>query len=319
MKGMGFCAVWLYRLASLFLCVQLSAVEIRLHDRLDLLTDQVFLRDIAKIEAAADRVDMLSALAVQGLPDLGERRIEPWQVRRLIAQHLPGVQVKISGSSLLRRSVRHITVEEMHAAAAAEARERLALPADSDDWRITLKRAPLPCSLPKGSQAYRIEAEPISRNSWGELPYRIRIMQNGREVKRTLLVLRLERYREILVAARHIPRKQVLGLQDVIKRRVQVRSSEQAQAPELESVIGTLARSSLAAGQELTYSLLREAPLVESGQMVEAEKQGAGFTLRLKVQALSSGAEGERINVRAPQSKRILRASVLAAGLVRLE
>lgn len=83
-----------------------------------------------------------------------------------------------------------------------------------------------------------------------------------------------------------------------------------------ESIIGQIARRSLAAGVPLQQRQFRARPLVERGQRVVVEARGARFRATREGVAMDSGVAGERVRVRFSNRELV---EAVVVGEARLE
>ena len=78
------------------------------------------------------------------------------------------------------------------------------------------------------------------------------------------------------------------------------------------------AKRNIKAGQVLTPSLVKAQKLVLRGQHITIVAQSAGLNLRVKGKALMDGRKGQTIKVSNLNSKKLVYAQVISAGVVRV-
>ncbi|MFW5845734.1 MAG: hypothetical protein ACOCXJ_05855, partial [Planctomycetota bacterium] len=185
-----------------------AAVDCSLREQAVVEGPSATVADVAQVQAPPELLAELLALPVQTLPDSAWRTVTSQRVRAVLAAARPGIGVVVRGEACrVRRAVQTITAAELAACAMADVRERLQIDPDASDISLLVQRPAPAVELPAApTGGYRLLAEPLTRSDWGELPYRIRILEQGREQRRVLLVLRLERYRDVPVAARALSR-----------------------------------------------------------------------------------------------------------------
>ena len=83
-----------------------------------------------------------------------------------------------------------------------------------------------------------------------------------------------------------------------------------------EQVEGMIARQTIAPGQVLSSYLLKRPTLVKRGQTIAITARQGDLVVRMKGKALSSGAAGERIQVRNINSKRVIEGLITSDGEV---
>ena len=130
--------------------------------------------------------------------------------------------------------------------------------------------------------------------------------------------VRVERYAEIVVAARAISRQQVIQPDDVRLERQETSQLATGYIDDLASVIGLQARRKLTPGQVVNSSHLAPQQLIRRGQQVTLFSDRAGVSVRMTGEALEDGAAGQRIRVRNRSSKRIVEGYVEPSGAVRV-
>jgi flagella basal body P-ring formation protein FlgA len=309
------------RVVGLLLCCGwlAAAVEVRLRGEVELASPQALLGDVAELQGDELGVAQLRGLLVQALPDTGERTLTSARVQTLIARAAPDLPVLVqAGECRLRRSARAFQEEEFVQAAIAEFIVRQG-PLEADA-RMSLRRAPAQVSLAADREhPFELVAEPLGTADWGELPYRIRILQGGAEQRRVLLVLHLERFRDVLVVTRDLRREQSLSSGDLAVRRQPVRDQSIADAPGCEEAIGCLTRCPLQAGQILTWSLIKRPPLVKGGSSVQLVVESERFSLSVAGVALGDGCEGETVSVRPAGGGRLLNGRVIGPDRVLID
>ena len=72
-----------------------------------------------------------------------------------------------------------------------------------------------------------------------------------------------------------------------------------------EQAVGRIATLSIAPGQPLRQDLLRAAPVIQQGQSVTLQVQGAGFKVSAAGKAVSNAAEGQVAQVRTPSGRTV--------------
>lgn len=87
---------------------------------------------------------------------------------------------------------------------------------------------------------------------------------------------------------------------------------------DLAALEGCVARTRVVAGSMLTEDLLVPKPLILTGSPVQVRYAGNGFQILVDGIAREDGRRGERIRVKSLSSGRILRAVVVAPGVVEL-
>jgi len=117
------------------------------------------------------------------------------------------------------------------------------------------------------------------------------------------------------VAARSLSKGDIFAAADVQVQRVDLTQIPRGTAVLPEAVIGLVAKGPIAGGTVLSANMLRGPPLVSQGEAVRLAYVGDGFEISTDGRALTGGAMGEFVSVKAP-SGRVLRATVVSKGTV---
>lgn len=101
----------------------------------------------------------------------------------------------------------------------------------------------------------------------------------------------------LLISVRQLPVGHVLQKQDLISRTIEVSQTEGLTDP--KQAIGKVLRYSIAAGQILRETMLRQPFSVTQGQIVHLVVQGDGFSIRSEGAALENAGEGRNVRIRS--------------------
>lgn len=300
--------VWLACLAAL---VAAEGATVVLRPTAQVVGDLATLGDVADITGPATVQTLLAAITVQRLPDLHERRIEAPMVRALVRQAAPTLSVQVSGECAVSRTVQTITAEQLNEAASADVRTA------QPQAGITIKRSAAPIGIPAGGPEPVLVAECLGSASVGEVPYRVKVMQDGREMSRALVVLQVSVLAEQLVTTRAIARGETIDAADVrLESRPVVAGEERLAAPDL--VVGAVARRDLAEGATVSRQAVRVKPVVAGGQPVVLLYVHGEFALSIPATAMGDGLLGDQINVKRSTDGQMIRATVVGPGEVEI-
>lgn len=268
------------------------------------------LGDLADIVADAATTARLAAIPVLELATLVPQNVDAKLVRALAARAAAPALLRVVGAGTVTRRARAFSAAELAAAAGAS------LPADTT-WELV--RASAGITAPDAPDL-RLVAESLDPAAVGEVPFCVRAMAGTVEQGRTLVVLRVARWAEILVAARAIPRGQVVGADDLtVERRALDRANRTAAGLTLELLTGRIASRNLAAGTVITPELLTIPPVVRAGSATTAVWRGRGFAVELATTALADARIGERVNLRRSSDGSVLHGIAQADGTVVIE
>lgn len=114
-----------------------------------------------------------------------------------------------------------------------------------------------------------------------------------------------------VVSGRALRQGQVVGADDVA-----IQSGDLTELPNgtltgLQQAVGRTLAASINAGQPLRADLLRQAIVVQQGQMVKVVSRGAGFEVANEGEALNNAAQGQVVRVRLGNGQMV---SGIAAG-----
>lgn len=121
---------------------------------------------------------------------------------------------------------------------------------------------------------------------------------------------------DLLVSARQLPSGHVLQKQDLVSQKMEISQTEGLTDP--GQAIGKVLRYSIAAGQVLRESMLRQPYSVKQGQIVHLVVQGGGFSIRSEGAALGNAGEGRNVQVRS-LSGRVIDGIAQANGVVEID
>ena len=287
---------------------------------------RITIRDQATVEAAHATLDAvavisgpehlrqaLGSLVVQDLPDLAPVTITAPLLRAALVEHRD-VAMVIDGRGTVRRAA--TTLESQ--ALAASARDALTERVGDGSARIEVRRPPR--SLVVASDLLpqlEYDLTPLTADLWGEVPYRIRVMHEERELGRAMVVFHVTVSRSVPVAGRTLESGHVLQAHDIrFERQVLSRATGATHAG-LEELVGRALRRRVAAGTVLSTALTAAPRLVRGGRTVAVVYRGAGFEMTASATALADGAAGDQIRVRLDNGT-VTRGAVLDDGRVLL-
>lgn len=174
------------------------------------------------------------------------------------------------------------------------------------DSRLRLSRCsePLEYFLPPGAR--RVGNVSVGVRCTGDRPWKLY----------TSAIVRL--FRDVVVAAAPLDRNTILDASDLTVESRDVSTLSGNYLSRVEELTGRILRRSLAAGQPVTGSTVRERRLVRRGEQVTLTARTPGFVVRSEGKALRDGAEGDVIPVRNMKSKRTVEGVVTGPGMVQV-
>jgi flagella basal body P-ring formation protein FlgA len=181
---------------------------------------------------------------------------------------------------------------------------------------IAISRAPTAVVIPAGS-APDLVAEALAGDGIGEAPFRVRVLRDGRELGRALVVLQVAVLGDQVVAVRAISRGALIDAADLRIERLPMRRGIEA-VTKPETVIGSLAKLDIAEGAVISSRWIKPRPAVEGGQSVTLVYVHGDFAICAPATAMGSGAIGEQINVRRATDGKTVLATVTKTGEVEI-
>lgn len=267
-------------------------------------SDRATLADIAELTGDARAEAELGGLLVCEAVGPAPVVLDAQRVRQALGRRAPGWTLRIDGQCQLTRSMRVLAEREMVEAAIG------CLRAGVGDVDVSLLRAQGDLTVSDGD-GLALLADPLDRGATGEVVVRVRAMRADRELGRTLITLKVVRYRQSVVAGRAIKRGEIIAAGDLRRERVVIGRGDEPFS-DLQSAVGSEARVDLAAGAPIGIGQVVMRPLVRGGQALVLVYSGSGIHLTAAGEAMADGSIGEVIQVR--RDGRVLKAKVIGAG-----
>jgi flagella basal body P-ring formation protein FlgA len=146
----------------------------------------------------------------------------------------------------------------------------------------------------------------------------VSVLVDGQLVRTCLVHYRLQRFEEILVTARDLPRLAVLSEADIKREKRDVLALKGKALKQAGEVVGRRITNRLSAGSALTDKVTEPAPLVKKNQAVIVTAWAAGVQITASGVALEEGALGQAVPVRSDFGKAPFSAVVVGAAAVEL-
>ena len=282
-------------------------VQVALRPEVTIVGEHATLGDVAELSGDEAAISQLSLLTILALPGLGEHLIDARTVRQALGRAATG-RLVIRGACRVRRAVRTISSADLAAVAIA------AVDPGGDEIQVAVVRPPAALAVPEDLTPPNLVATALDRASTGEIPFSVRALSGTRELGRSLVTLRIDRFRTVPVAARTIRRGETLTASDVVARKVAVRGNERYLDATL--AVGQAARLDITAGAPFTALNLLAPRLVRGGSPVTVQVNRAGFQLASNGTALADGNAGDAIPVRRATDGQIITARITGPGEV---
>lgn len=136
---------------------------------------------------------------------------------------------------------------------------------------------------------------PPGARLWGRTSLGVRCVDGAAWT--VYLPIQIKVYAEAPVAARPIPRGQVLAADDVRHDRVELTLYPAGALSGGEAIEGRIATRTIAAGEPLRRDLLRAPTVVRPGDAVRVVADGSGFAVATDGKALTTGTDGQSVQV----------------------
>lgn len=180
---------------------------------------------------------------------------------------------------------------------------RFELEINNIDPRLRLGK----CSLP-------LDLSPLGRN---ELRGKINIKIACTSPSWGIFVpVQINSFEPVVVSLVSLPRDTVISANILGLREMETSSLNYPFFRSIEQVVGTTASRAIQANSVIFTNMVKAAEAVKNGDNVIIKATVGALVVRIKGQALQDGAVGEQIQVRNTQSRRIIRAVVIAPGQV---
>lgn len=303
-------------LALLLLAGVLAGADLTVSLRSEVLVagETATLGEIAEVAGAEALAAPARALVVQGAVGLTACTVEVSQVRAALARSLPQATAEVTGTCRLARRPLRFDAEALAEAARHHLEKRLTGPVRE----VRLLRRPQGLTLGDDAAASAtLEAEPLTADLWGEVPYRIRVLRGGRELGRALAVFTVRATRRVAVAVRDLPPGHRLDLADLRVEERELTSATGPEPPGLDLLVGRLTRRRIATDEAVPLTATRPRPLVGPGRPAVIVVGTPSFEITAAGEALSEAGAGERVRIRQGETG-IVEGVVQADGRVRI-
>jgi len=117
-------------------------------------------------------------------------------------------------------------------------------------------------------------------------------------------------WKEVRAARAALKPGQAFDEADFARERRDVLTLREAPLAAVETDVPLEIAEHIPAGAPVYARSVRPRPVIRRGQMVEAQLQDGGLIISLKVEALESGAPGQLVRVRNPQSRKEFRGKI---------
>lgn len=144
----------------------------------------------------------------------------------------------------------------------------------------------------------------------------VRIRCDGNSPWTVFVPAQVKLFRDVVVVARPLKRTAVIGPEDVALRERDISQISQGYLTEIDQAIGQKVVRPLVIDQVITQVHIEQAELIRKGDHVVITARSGTLSVRMPGEALTNGGLNEQIRVKNLNSKRVVKARVIAAGQV---
>lgn len=299
-----------------------AAVTVRVEGQATVRGDEILLGDVAVIAGDEDLAGRLRQVRLGPAPAPGgSQRIDPDYLRLRLSEPLLSpeqVQLIVPDQVVVMRSFQVVTGAAIIEAANRQLRERLDLGTSSDErYAVTALSRPADLRVPEG--VVEVVAQiPVESAGSGAIGATLTVKVDGRSYQTMPVSFRIGRLRPVLVAARPLDAKALLGPSDW---RLDRRQSTDIPASALLTIPDDAdleAAQPIREGEILTQALVRRRLAIKRGDLVTLVVEGPGFRITTHGLAVTDARRGDSLRVMNPTSKREAVGKVEASGIVRV-
>ena len=298
-----------------------APVTVRLKDVAEVKGDTVTVGDVAQVSAAAPEVaELIAGVAVTEAPEINaSKKLSAGDVRAALGKlPLDMSRITIEGPDqvLVTRSGQPIAPEDLKRAVHDYVVEQTGLP--DEDLILEFVRVPRSLAVPVGDVAYSVVPVGNSRLA-GYQAFSVGLRIAGVEAVTERVSVKIRLFRLVVVLERRVGQDEVINAEDVKLERREVTGTVGSYYLATEDVVGKRATRSLSAGTLLTDVMVGQPLAVRRNDYVTLQARKGAVRVRTKGIALGDACVGESVDVMNKDSKKVIRARVVALNVVELE
>jgi flagella basal body P-ring formation protein FlgA len=297
-------------------------VMIRLAPEVTVHGDEIALSEIADVEGDGPLADRLRALRLVPAPPPGATQpVAAETVRaRLITAGPDAARVPLAGAARVQvtRAFQTVRGADLVEAVRRDARTRLES-AESRGEPTALVPISRPEDLKVPTGDLRLDTH-VHEGTAGAptLAATVTVRVNGRERHRAVLTFQVTRLVSVLVAARPLEPRRLLGADDFRQERRPVGEVPPDALREVPDATDLEATRPVQAGEVLSPRVLRTKIAVKRGELVTLLLEGEGFRITTQGRASEDARRGDAVRVLNVSSKREVLGWVEGGGVVRV-
>ena len=301
-----------------------------IRDQVELSKDRVVLEDVAVCTGARRICRELGSIDLGVAPSPGRTmRFTKTGINELLVREWPGNKFKVIGPEIVKVTAQAIEVDrsalQRNLTSALEE-----LSTAGEGIRVKLERMQViaPSKVRPGVARYEFPdltnmpadtLSRITRNNSGAISIEVELydsMGTSESVQRITLSAQLIVERLIVVAANDLNAGDTLKESDLKLEWVAFRTQGQRGFTVIESLIGLRVKRSMNLGRPIEGAAVESPALVSRGELVGFKFRAGDLEINAKVEALGSGSSGDVIDVLNKDTKKKLRAKIVARSQV---
>jgi flagella basal body P-ring formation protein FlgA len=147
----------------------------------------------------------------------------------------------------------------------------------------------------------------------------ILVLSNKREVGKTTVIVRIEVYKDVLVANRQIGKKESIGEKDLDLKTKEVSLYPAKYFTSKDEIIGKIAGSMIQKGMVILDWMVADEPVVSRGSQIKIIAKGENIVIETRGIALKDGQLNDLIPVRRENSREEFKARIIAPDVVEVK
>jgi flagella basal body P-ring formation protein FlgA len=291
-------------------------IVLKLKEDVEIAGPEVFLRDIADIEAEGVQKDLVEK--VEGLrigaspPPYLSRRIDASYISlKLRSIGMDGSEFRILGDHVnVKRKGRTVKGDEI----ADVARAALSHKEKGDKGFVEIISKPPDFRIPEGKVEIRAREGGIRTGAGGISFVPVELIVDGRTVAMVQVLARMDEECEVLVLTRNVARNEGIGEGDIKRAKARRSSLPPECLGSPSDLSGMRAKRNLRAGEILTRDMVEPIPVIKKGDRITITVRFGGVRISAQGTAQEDGVLGDRIRVKRDGSQKDLICVVMGKG-----
>ncbi len=298
-----------------------APLSVTLNDLAEVKGDTITVGHVARVETAVPELGrMISDLVVAEAPEVNATKVVTADEVRAALATLPldMERVAIGGAEhvSVTRSGQRIGPAELSSAVRDHVLEQTGL--SVEDVICDFVQVPTAFAIPTGEVTYTVV--PLSNKRYaGYQAFSVCVRIDGIDVATKRVSVKIRLFRSVVVTQRRIGRDEVIEDEQIKLERREVTNSIGNYFTRTADAAGKRAMRSVSAGVLLTDVMVGEPLAVRRNDYVTLRARYGAVTVRTKCIALKDACVGESVDVMNKDSKKIIRARVVAPSLVQIE